>query len=208
MKRDVICMNDIIAVMGPSGAGKTTLANNLVLKNSVVIPRHTTTRHPRKDDEQGFYRYLTHDEYSKMYNEGLFLISSGDGKEIKKETGNFYGVLKSDCLEAFEKSDIILLFTSYKDILSLVNLNKAGFNVKIVNLTFTEIEKNMRKRLVGNSEREHTIEDINSRIKWALKDSSDYINELQLYTDITVYTDIKNIEETYQEVCKKLKLKI
>ena len=72
-------MNDIIAVMGPSGAGKTTLANNLVLKNSVVIPRHTTTRHPRKDDEQGFYRYLTHDEYSKMYNEGLFLISSGDG---------------------------------------------------------------------------------------------------------------------------------
>lgn len=201
-------MNDIIAVMGPSGAGKTTLANNLVLKNSVAIPRHTTTRYPRKDDEQGFYRYLTHDEYRKMYNDGLFLISSGDGKEIKKETGNFYGVLKSDCLEAFEKSDIILLFASYKDILSLVNLNKAGFNVKIVNLTFTEIEKNMRKRLVGNFEREHTIEDINSRIRWALKDLSDYFNELQLYTDITVYTDIKNIEETYQEVCKKLKLKI
>ena len=111
-------------------------------------------------------------------------------------------------MEAFEKSDIILLFTSYKDILSLVNLNKAGFNVKIVNLTFIEIEKNMRKRLVGNSEREHTIEDINSRIRWALKDSSDYFNELQLYTDITVYTDIKNIEETYQDVCKKLKLKI
>ena len=111
-------------------------------------------------------------------------------------------------MEAFEKSDIILLFTSYKDILSLVNLNNTGFNIRIVNLTFTEIEKNMRKRLVGNSEREHTIEDINSRIKWALKDLHDYYEELQLYSDITIYTDIKNIEETYQEVCKKLKLKI
>lgn len=89
-------MNDIIAIMGPSGAGKTTLANNLVLKNGVVIPRHTTTRSKRKDDEDGFYRYLMHDEYKELYDQGLFFISSGDGNEIKKENGNFYGVLKSD----------------------------------------------------------------------------------------------------------------
>lgn len=99
------------------------------------------------------------------------------------------------------------MFTSYKDIRALVNLNNSGFEISIVNLTFINIEESMRRRLIGNTERDQTMEDINSRIKWALKDTHDYFRELQIYPDITVYTDRADIDETYQTVCEKLKLK-
>ena len=50
----------IIAITGPSGAGKTTLGNRLISMDDFLTPVHTTTREPRNDDEIGFYRYLDH----------------------------------------------------------------------------------------------------------------------------------------------------
>ncbi len=84
----------IIAITGPSGAGQTTLGDKLILHHDIAIPRHCTTREKRMDDKDGFYRYLSHDIYRSMFDNGEFLISSGDGKIISKEFGNFYGVLK------------------------------------------------------------------------------------------------------------------
>lgn len=52
----------IIAVTGPSGAGKTTLVNELSKRHNLAVPKHCTTREPRGDDN-GLYRYLTHEEY-------------------------------------------------------------------------------------------------------------------------------------------------
>lgn len=115
----------IIAITGPSGAGKTTLGEIITNRLSVKIPRHCTTRSKRNDDKEGFYRYLSHDEYRELYENGEFLISSGDGPSIKKEYGNFYGVLIDDCLAAWKVSDIIILFVSYKDIEQLKLLKKS-----------------------------------------------------------------------------------
>lgn len=200
--------NRIIAIMGPSGAGKTTLADNLVAHLNLVIPRHCTTRLPRKDDKENFYRYFTHEQYKEEFDLGNFLISSGDGPVIKKEYGNFYGVLKSDCVAAFEKSDTIILFTSYKDINKLISLKKSGFNIQIVDLTFSNIEQGVKNRLIGNTKRNHTSQDINSRIKNAVIDNDKYREQLDKYADAIIFTDVFDIENTYNEVYKKLQLKI
>ena len=74
----------MLAIMGPSGAGKTTLANNLVERLELAIPRHCTTRAPRDDDMVDFYRYLTHSEFEGYFQLKKFLLWSGDGPEIRK----------------------------------------------------------------------------------------------------------------------------
>ncbi len=197
----------IIAITGPSGAGKTTLVNNLSTRLNIAVPRHCTTRLQRKDDQEGAYRYLSHDEYAYFLKTGDFLISSGDGPEVKKEYGNFYGILKQDCSDSWNKNDIIVLFVSYKDIDALSQLRNDGFNIEIVALTFTNIEKGVKYRLTNDPLRNHTEKDINSRIRCALSDTEKYEKALQRYAKTIVYTDMLDIEGTYEKVCSDLGLR-
>lgn len=194
----------IIAITGPSGAGKTTLAEKLSNNLNIVIPRHCTTRDKRKDDKPGFYRYLSHPVYAKLLNDNLFFISSGDGKIVSKENGNFYGILKSDCLEAWENSNDIILFVSYKDIYDLIKLKESGISIDIINLTFLDLELGISSRLINNNERDHTSKDIKSRINCAFNDKMMFGDKVFEYASCNIYTDIVGIEGTYDEVCNKL----
>ena len=196
----------IIAINGPSGAGKTTLGDLLALRNNLGVPFHCTTRLRRSDDKDNFYRYLSHEEYNELLKEGKFLISSGDGPIVSKEYGNFYGVLKQDCLDSFSKNDTIVLYVSYKDIEQLNKLKQEGLNIDIVGVTFSDIEKGVRERLLNDSSRNHSEDDINRRILIALSDNEKYRNLLETYATTIVYTDILGIEETYQKVCNDLGL--
>lgn len=198
---------NIIAIMGPSGAGKTTLGDILSSRQEIAIPRHCTTRSQRGDDRNDFYRYLTHDEYRELLEEEQFLISSGDGPVVRKEYGNFYGVLINDCLNAWQKSNVIILFVSYKDIESLIALKEKQIDVDIVNLTFVDIEKGVASRLINSPTREHSQKEINNRIQCALSDTEKYSKALTLYAKTIVYTDILDIEQTYNKVCTDLGFK-
>lgn len=207
MKNEILNNKKIVAITGPSGSGKTTLGNKLKTNNGMGIARHCTTRNRRIDDEENFYRYLTHEEYSMMFNANKFLISSGDSLIIKKEYGNFYGVLVSDCIESWKDNSTIILFVSYKDIDFLLNLKQKGLNIKIVNLTFKNIEENMIARLNTNK-RNHSQEDIEKRIKCAIEYEKTYGELVRRNSDSVIYTDILNIEQTYEKVCYDLNLPI
>ena len=197
--------NRIIAIMGPSGSGKTTLGNMLSQKNNIVIPMHTTTRAKRKDDIEGFYRYLSHDEYRQCYLNGDFLLSSGDGPVISPKYGNFQGVFIKDCELAWQKSKDILLYTSYKDIVTLISLKKV-YDIQILNVTFNNIAFGVKTRLLNDSTRNHTLEDIESRIYWALKDDECYRKIVDLNASGVIFTDENGISDTYKQACKILKL--
>ena len=195
----------IIAITGPSGAGKTTLSNKLKLLSGIDVPFHCTTRNKRLDDDPMFYRYLTHEEYAKLFLENKFLLSSGDSEIIKKENGNFYGVLYEDCIDKWKYNDIIILLVSYKDLERLLYLQKNGYNINIVNLTFIDIEKGVRTRIDTNK-RKLTQLEIYKRIQCALNYEKIYGDIIKKYANCLIYTDKTNINETYETVCKKLKL--
>ena len=196
----------IIAITGPSGAGKTTLGEKLATRLEISIPRHCTTRSKREDDQENFYRYLEHETYNELLQQGKFLISSGDGPEVKKEYGNFYGVLIEDCITAWTQSNVIILCVSYKDINTLIELKNKGIDIDIVNLTFNDIEKGVLDRLTSDQSRNHSSRDIKSRINCALADNEKYGKALSLYAKTIVYTDILNAEQTYEKVYEDLKL--
>lgn len=194
----------IIAITGPSGSGKTTLGNLLEQRNDIAVPRHCTTRQPRSDDRQGFYKHLQHEDYAAKVKNGEFLITSGDGPEVKKEYGNFYGVLRADCEEAWKRSDTILLYVSYKDLEQLIELNKQGIKVDIINLTFKDIENGVKDRITKDAARNHTSTDVHNRIASAAALEGKYGKAMERYATCRLYTDVLDIEETYQKACLTL----
>jgi len=190
----------IIAITGPSGSGKSTIASLLCENLGAVIPKHCTTRKPRKDDAKDFYRYLTHDEFNSYLNNNSFLIASGDAETVAKENGNFYGVLYEDYNNCLLKNDLIIIFASYKDIDKLEKLKKSEANIIIINLTFSNIESGIKSRIDNNPMRNHRPNDIIKRIESAQEDNLKYGKKVRKLAECNVYTDLLSIDETFNVI--------
>lgn len=198
---------NIIAIMGPSGAGKTTIGNMIIETYNYGTPRHCTTRKQRADDELGFYRYLEHNEFKNYADAGKYLLWSGDSKRISKENGTFYGILLEDYEEKILEKKKIILYVSYKDLETVLNLreklSKFGTSIKILNLTYYDFS-NMNDRLISNPLRKHTPEDLARRINSAYSDELLFGKDVEKSADIRLYTDTMTIKETFDIVSKKL----
>lgn len=194
----------IIAITGPSGAGKTTLGDKLVEKDDFIIPVHTTTREPRNDDAIGFYRYFDHITFKNEVLLNNFLYWSGDNNIIDRKYGNYYGLLKSDYY-AISERDRIVVFISYKDIDSILYFKSIGYNIEIVNLMYFDIEKNMLSRL-SSADRIHTHDDMTKRIDCAKRYEEQFRKKLDSCDVLKIYTDLHDADETYN-IVKKRKIK-
>lgn len=201
---------NVITIMGPSGAGKTTIGNMIVETYNYGVPKHCTTRKQRADDQQGFYRYLEHDEFKKYADDGKYLLWSGDSKFICKENGTFYGILLEDYEKKLSEKKKIILYVSYKDLETIINLReklgKIGISVKILNLTYSDFS-NMNYRLMNNPLRKHTSEDLTRRINSAYSDELLFGADVAKNADVRLYTDTISVQETFDIVSKKLILR-
>ena len=197
-------MKYIIAITGPSGSGKTTLSDLLHERDGYIVPKHCTTREPRKDDTKGFYRYLKHTKCARLKEKNKFLIISGDSEIIKKENGKFYGVLLKDCKKAFAKGDIILLLISYKDVKNLLAHESKDLKILVLNLTFEDIKNTIIQRIC-TSDRSHSNSDVENRISSAIELREQYKDIFEMENVFTIYTDVNGIEKTYKIANQKIK---
>lgn len=78
-----------LVVSGTRGAGKSTLAVELVSQGGFVVVKAVTTRSPRHDDQAGVYEYLDHATIDKSLRDGDLAVSASYGEHL-------YGVRRSD----------------------------------------------------------------------------------------------------------------
>lgn len=144
-------LNDIkiLAITGPTCAGKTTLVNMLKYLENFRVVKQITTRKQREDDNRNEIVCITHEEFKRLKEDGNFYIWSGDSEEIKEENGNFYGILSSDIEKMCKESDKLVMYISYKDIGQLIE-KKDRLNIKIVNLKIYDMDKVMYARMYRN----------------------------------------------------------
>ena len=75
----------MIILIGESGSGKTTILNELEKRGFKKAINHTTRPKRKTDDELNEYKFLTKDEFNKMWNDGELLQRA----EFNNE---FYGI--------------------------------------------------------------------------------------------------------------------
>lgn len=94
----------LIVVSAPSGAGKTTLCDRLLLDYpEITYSVSCTTREPRGEEEDGVdYYFLTAAEFARR-------VASGDFMEHAAVHGFRYGTLKSPVYEAFAEGQSVLM---------------------------------------------------------------------------------------------------
>ena len=96
-------MNFRIVISGPSGAGKTTLINEILKNEQFVKSISCTTRDKRDDEVDGKdYIFLSKEEFKNKYLDNCFF-------EVINYDYNFYGIL-NEYVENKEK-DIIFDLT-------------------------------------------------------------------------------------------------
>lgn len=135
--------NKLIAIYGPSGAGKTSVVNELVKRDLVLKAITNTTRKPRDGEIDGIH-------YNFMCREEFILAEK---LEYTEYDGNLYGLAKNTIEELLHnnRNSVIVVILEINGIINLKNLYP---ETKVVFLTasFENLIARMRGR--GDSEKE------------------------------------------------------
>lgn len=109
----------LIVLSAVSGAGKTTVSNELMrMSPDYVRSVSVTTRKKHKDEKDGVdYLFVSQKEFDKMKKRGMFL-------EYQKVHSNYYGTPKQFVLKNLKKGKNVLLVIDTKGGLTIKKMFK------------------------------------------------------------------------------------
>lgn len=180
------CNGRLIVISGPSGAGKDTIVNSLLLKDErFSLSVSATTRAPRPGEKDGVnYYYVNVGEFEKMIKDGDFI-------EYAKYGSSYYGTLKSDVKKRINNGKIVVLVIEVQGAENVRKIFPDCLSIFIMPPSFEILEQRLRDRCSENED------EIKKRLKIAKTEV-----EKRFEYDIVVENDI--LDETVKNVHNKI----
>ena len=178
----------LFIVSGPSGAGKTTLINNVQkqlqpLNIELYFSVSHTTRQPRAGEIAGVsYHYVSHETFTAMVERGEFL-------EWAHVHANLYGTSKAEVLHRLLRGEDVILDIDYqgaKLIAEDPELRARSLSVFIFPPALDALEKRLRQRGLNSDE------EIELRLRKAIDEideGKDFYHYIIINDDLDVATE-------------------
>lgn len=139
----------LIVLSAPSGAGKTTIAREIMRLNPVLVFSVSATTRPRREAEKEGrdYYFLSREEFRARVAAGAFV-------EWEEVYGNYYGTLKAEIDGVLRRGDSVLFDVDVKGGLSIKKQYPAALLVFIRPPSVAILLERLRNR---HTEDEQTI---------------------------------------------------
>ena len=115
----------IVILSSPSGAGKTTLVNEISKRNNFQISISHTTRKPRSNETEGKdYYFVSESEFKNLIDENKFL-------EYAKVFQNYYGSSKDVVFKKLNNAENVIFDIDWQ---GTEQIKRQKLNYKIVTI--------------------------------------------------------------------------
>ncbi len=178
-----------IAISGPSGVGKNTIADILTERGYGIYSVSATTRKMRDGEKDGKdYFFISTEEFEKK-------IANQEFIEYTKYNNNYYGTLKSFVQDRLDNGENVIAVIEIQGGMNIKRIFPEAVLIFIMPPSFEELEQRLRKR---NTDSE---EDILKRMEIARMEI-DYRTKYD-------YTVVNNVlEDTVEEIVDIIKKEI
>jgi guanylate kinase len=169
-----------VVLSGPSGVGKTTVANRLIERGGYVRSVSVTTRSMREGEVDGEdYRFISVDEFKRLRDAGELV-------EHAEVHGNWYGTPKEPVRQALRARKAFMLVI---DVNGGFQVRGRGFNSLLVFLAPPD-QKELARRLAGRGTEDAPTMTLRlERAAMEMKKAAEIYNHIVINEDVDACVD-------------------
>ena len=159
----------LIVISSPSGAGKTSICNELLRLDRKIKPSiSVTTRKPRNNETNGVdYIFVSDNDFNEQISKGNFL-------EYANVFSNKYGTLASTTEKLLSDNYDVLFDIDWQGTQQLSQNNNNILTIFILPPNKAEIERRLKKRETENSESINIVSERMSKFEDELSHWKEY----------------------------------